>query len=210
MRTNEPLPNCKFYFREYNKDVQGIDKTDWVIKTTEDIFIGKTCIVFSVPGPFTPICSGFQLPQYEKYYNEFRHEYGIDEIYCHSVADVFVFKAWFKEQGIKNVKMLPDGNGDFARNLGMYVKKEVVGMGKRSWRHAFITTPSLQIERMFAEPHIEDNLDHDPYEESSPQNLLEYLRRKKSGEDLKLEWLYPNNITKPGDKTRTLGLKEND
>ena len=202
MRKNELIPPCNFYFREWNPNFEGVDKMDWVIKTSEDIFTGKKCVVFPVPGPFTPICSGFQLPQFEKYYNDFRFEYGYDEVYCHSVADFFVMQAWFKEHNIKNVKMLPDGNGQFARLLGMYINKENFGFGYRSWRHAFLTTNYNTIERMFAEPNIEDNLDNDPYGESSPQNLLEYLRRKKAGEDLKEEWLYPQTILAPGEKGR--------
>ena len=210
MRENELIPDAKFYFREINPNFIGIDKTDWVVKTTEDIFKGKRCLVFSVPGPFTPICSAFQLPQFEKFYNDFRFEYGIDEVYCHSISDWFVMDAWFKKENIKNVKILPDGNGDFARLLGMTVSRTDYGMGIRPWRSAFITTPYEQMEMMFAEPNMQDNLDHDPYEESSPQNILEYLRRQKAGLDLKKDWLYPNTlkVNEYGQKTRVFGKKE--
>ena len=210
MRENELIPDAKFYFREINPNFTGIDKTDWVVKTTEDIFKGKRCLVFSVPGPFTPICSAFQLPQFEKFYNDFRFEYGIDEVYCHSISDWFVMDAWFKKENIKNVKILPDGNGDFARLLGMSVSRTDYGMGIRPWRSAFITTPYEQMEMMFAEPNMQDNLDHDPYEESSPQNILEYLRRQKAGLDLKKDWLYPNTlkVNEYGQKARVFGKKE--
>jgi len=113
--------------------------------------------------------------------------------------------AWFKDQKVKNVKMLPDGNGYFARLLGMYVNADKYGFGLKVWRSAFLTTRDMRIERMFAEPNIEDNLDHDPYGESSPANILEYLRRQKAGEDLKTEWLYPDNVAKAGEKTRVFG-----
>tara|TARA_Y200000002_G_scaffold207773_1_gene171421 strand:+ start:294 stop:923 length:630 start_codon:yes stop_codon:yes gene_type:complete len=209
MRENEFLPDCKFYYRENNPNFTGIDKTDWVIKTTNDIFKDKKCLVFSVPGPFTPLCSAFQLPNFEKHYNDFKFEYGIDEVYCHSVSDIFVMKAWFKEKNIKNVKILPDGNGDFARLLGMYVNRSDYGMGMRSWRCAFITD-NTKIEYMFSEPFPEDNLDHDPYNESSPQNILEYLRRKKAGIDIKKEHLYPYNVAVDGGEARVLGLKDDD
>lgn len=199
MRKKEPVPNTKFHFREHNPKMSGIDKTEWVCKSSYDLFIDKKVVVFAVPGPFTPICSGFQLPQFEKYYNQFRFEYGYDEVYCYSVIDYFVMKAWFKEHNIKNVKMLPDGNGDFARLLGMLVNKSNIGYGMRAWRHALLIEPDFTIKRMFAEPNIEDLLDNDPYGESSPQNILEYLRREKAGEDLKEEWLYPLNVTNDRD-----------
>ena len=208
MRELELLPDCKFYYREINPKFPGVDKMDWVIKNTKDIFGNKRCLIFSVPGPFTQICSKFQLPQFEKYYNDFKFEYGIDEVYCHSVSDFYVMTAWFKEQNIKNVKILPDGNGDFARLLGMYVNRSDYGMGMRSWRHALITTPDTRIEHLFSEVNPEDNLDHDPYEESSAQNVLEYLRRQKAGEDMKKEYLYPNNIPRLGEDGRKLGVKK--
>ena len=81
-------------------------------------------------------------------------------------------------------------------------------MGMRSWRHALITTPDTRIEHLFSEVNPEDNLDHDPYEESSAQNVLEYLRRQKAGEDMKKEYLYPNNIPRLGKDGRKLGVKE--
>ena len=207
MRKLELIPFCKFYYREVNPNFTGIDKMDWVIKDTNDIFKDKRCLVFSVPGPFTPICSAFQLPNFEKYYNDFKFEYGIDEVYCHSISDFFVMSAWFEKHNIKNVKILPDGNGDFARLLGMYVNRSDYGMGMRSWRHAFLTTPDSRIEHLFSEPNPEDNLDNDPYEESSPQNILEYLRRQKAGLDLGEEHLYPNNIARQGEQARKLGGK---
>ena len=210
MRENEFIPISNFYYRQEVDGAIGIDKTDWVVKTSFDIFQDKRCLVFSVPGPFTPICSGFQLPRYDKFYNDFKFEYNIDEVYCHSVSDFFVMQAWFKDQNIKNVKMLPDGNGDFARLLGMYVDRTQYGMGKRSWRHAFISDMDMRIERLFTEPHIEDNIDGDPYEESSPENVLEYLRRKKAGEDIKSEWLFPDNVPRKGKQARVLGVKTDD
>ena len=200
MRPGEPLPITNHYFRETNLDMSGVDKTEWVTKSSLDLFKDKKCVIFSVPGPFTPVCSGFQLPQFEKFYNEFKYEYGYDEVFCHSVADFFVMKAWFKEHDIKNVKIFPDGNGDFARLLGMLVNKSIIGYGYRSWRHAILTEPDFTIKRMFAEPMPEDNLDHDPYGESSPNNIIEYLRREKAGEDLKEEWLYPGIVKKGGDR----------
>ena len=204
MRTGEPIPKVNFYLRKENPNFIGIDKMDWHIVDSEDFFKDRRCIVVGLPGPFTPVCSSFQVPQFEKYYNDFRFEYNFDEIYVTSVTDYFVLEAWKEKLGLKNLKMLPDGNGTWARLLGMYVNREEFGFGLRSWRYAMIINDNV-IERMFAEPRPEDKLGNDPYGESSPQNILEWLRRKKKGEDLKEEWLYPGNVT----NDRVLG-EEND
>ena len=67
-------------------------------------------------------------------------ESGVDEVYCTSVNDTFVMNAWFEQQGIENVKPLPDGNGDLARQLGLLVRKENLGFGLRSWRYAMLVS----------------------------------------------------------------------
>ena len=194
MRTGEPIPTVNFYFRKENPNFTGIDKMDWHIVNSTDLFRDKKCIVIGLPGPFTPVCSSFQVPQYEKFYNDFIYEYNIDEIYVTSTMDYFVMEAWKEKLKLKNLKMLPDGNANWARLLGMYVNREEFGYGYRSWRYACLINNNV-IERLFAEPNPEDKLGNDPYGESSPQNVLEWLRRKKKGENLKEEWLYPQNLT---------------
>ena len=149
---------------------------DWVYKTTHQLFADKRVIIFSLPGAFTPTCSTYQVPGFEEGYECFQAE-GIDEIYCVSVNDAFVMNAWAEKLGVKNVKMLPDGNGEFSDGLGMLVDKSNLGFGARSWRYAMIVD-NLLIEKMFVEEGLADNVPVDPYGESSPENVMNYLRPK--------------------------------
>jgi peroxiredoxin len=91
-----------------------------------------------------------------------------------SVNDAFVMNAWAKTQTITNVKVIPDGNGHFTESLGMLVGKYNLGFGKRSWRYAAIINDGV-IEAWFEEEGYSDDCETDPYGESSPENLLDYL-----------------------------------
>jgi len=146
---------------------------DFVLLNTKEQFAGKRVIVFALPGAFTPTCSSFQLPGFETQFSQFQ-EKGIDEIYCLSVNDSFVMNAWFEGQGVENVRPLPDGNGEFTQLIGASVKKTNLGFGIRSWRYAMVVNDGV-IERMFAEAGYGDNIDTDPYEVSSPENVLANL-----------------------------------
>jgi len=137
---------------------------------TNEQFAGKRVIIFALPGAFTPTCSSFQLPGFETQFSQFQ-EKGIDEIYCLSVNDSFVMNAWFDGQGIQNVRPLPDGNGEFTEGMGASVQKANVGFGIRSWRYAIVVNDNV-IEHIFAEEGFGDNIDSDPYEISSPENVL--------------------------------------
>jgi len=167
------IPDVTFSIRVRDDSLGGDNPFKWVTKTTGDYFGDKRVVLFSLPGAFTPTCSTFQLPDFEKLYDQFRAS-GIDEIYCMSVNDSFVMNAWAKQQGLVNVKVIPDGNGDFTRPMGMLVKKENLGFGMRSWRYAAVINDGY-IERMFVEEGISDNCATDPYHETSPQNILKYL-----------------------------------
>ena len=103
-------------------------------------------------------------------YDEFK-EAGIDEIYCISVNDSFVMNAWAKQQGIKKVKMIPDGSGEFTRQMGMLVKKDNLGFGYRSWRYAAVFN-NRKVEMCFPEAGKKDNHPDDPYAFSAPQNMI--------------------------------------
>ena len=146
----------------------------WETVDTDFFFKDKTVVVFSLPGAFTPTCSTQQLPGYEDRYQEFLDE-GIDDVYCISVNDAYVMNAWAKDLGIEHVKMLPDGNQAFTRNMEQLVDKLREGFGKRSWRYAMIVN-NCAIEKMFEEVGKGDNLKEDPYEASSPENVLKYLK----------------------------------
>ena len=146
---------------------------DFVLLNTKEQFAGKRVVIFALPGAFTPTCSSFQLPGFETQFSQFQ-EKGIDEIYCLSVNDSFVMNAWFEGQGVENVRPLPDGNGEFTQLIGASVKKTNLGFGIRSWRYAMVVNDGV-IERMFAEAGYGDNIDTDPYEVSSPENVLANL-----------------------------------
>ena len=140
------------------------------------LFAGKTVVLFSVPGAFTPTCSTYQLPDFEKLHDDFKSK-GIDAIYCISVNDAFVMNAWGKQQGLTNVQLIPDGSGQFTRKMGMLVCKDNLGFGMRSWRYAAIVNDGV-VEAWFEEPGFSDNCETDPYGESAPQNLLEKIAEK--------------------------------
>ena len=146
---------------------------EFVTLDTAEQFAGKRVIVFGLPGAFTPTCSTQQLPGFDEKFEEFR-EKGIDEIYCVSVNDTFVMNAWFEANGIKNVYPLPDGNGEFTHILGAECSKSNLGFGYRSWRYAIVVNDGI-IEKKFIEEGYQDNAESDPYEISTPENLLENL-----------------------------------
>ena len=139
----------------------------------EDVFNGKRVVVFGLPGAFTPTCSTKQVPGFDAIYDDLLAQ-GIDEVYCTSVNDGFTMKAWFESQDVKNLKFLADGSGQFARRIGMLVHKDNLGFGVRSWRYAAIINDGV-IEVFLPEQGICDNCDFDPYEESTPENLMSQL-----------------------------------
>ena len=147
---------------------------EWKDVSTKELFGNKKVVIFSLPGAFTPTCSGEQLPTYDEMYSQFKDK-GIDDVYCVSVNDAFVMKAWARDLGIKNVKMIPDGDGTFTRSMGMLVNKPKQGFGMRSWRYAAIVNNGT-IENMFIEPGQNDfSDDDDPYTVSSPEHVLSKL-----------------------------------
>jgi peroxiredoxin len=161
----QQIPQVEFVFRE---------NSEFVTRTSADLFSDKRVVIFSLPGAFTPTCSAYQLPGFEAFYNMFT-EQGIDEIYCISVNDGFVMNAWGKDQGIEKVKLIPDGNGYFTNGMGFLVSKSNLGFGERSWRYAAIINDGV-IEKLFVEEGFRDNADTDPYEASTPEAVLEYVK----------------------------------
>ena len=151
-----------------------VSQTNWSDRSSEEMFGDKKCLLFSLPGAFTPICSTYQLPLFNSLYYDFK-SLGIDEIYCISVNDPFVMDAWREASGVKDVKLIPDGTGEFTRKMGMLVHKDNFGFGMRSWRYAAIINDQ-EIEAWFEEPGFADNCEDDPYGETTPQSLLDYLR----------------------------------
>ena len=111
---------------------EGPDKID-----SKDFFGGRTVALFAVPGAFTPTCSARHLPGYVEKADELKAK-GVDEIACISVNDPFVMKAWNDAAGSSDVTMLADGNGDFARAMGLTMDGSGFGMGERSQRYSML------------------------------------------------------------------------
>lgn len=167
------LPSVIFKTRVRDSTIEGPNPYRWEDKTTEDYFAGKRVVVFSLPGAFTPTCSTYQVPGFEENYEKIL-SMSIDEIYCISVNDAFVMNKWAKDQDVKNIKMIPDGSGNFTRYMGMLVHKDNLGFGDRSWRYAMVVDNGT-IEKFFEEPGRTDNAENDPYGETSPENVIKYL-----------------------------------
>lgn len=106
--------------------------------TTDELFKGKTVVLFSVPGAFTPTCDAKHLPGYVEHAAAIRAK-GVDTIACMAVNDVFVMNAWGKASNVgENVLMLADGNGDYAKALGLEMDGRGFGMGTRGQRFVIV------------------------------------------------------------------------
>ncbi|MBO1928075.1 glutathione peroxidase [Thiomicrorhabdus sp. 6S2-11] len=159
-REGQRVPNVTFPTRQNN---------DWVNVTTDEIFNGKTVVVFSLPGAFTPTCSSTHLPRFNELAPVFKAN-GVDEIVCVSVNDTFVMNEWAADQECGNVRVVPDGNGEFTDGMGMLVNKEDLGFGMRSWRYSMLVKDGV-IEKMFIEPEVPG----DPFEVSDADTMLKYI-----------------------------------
>jgi glutaredoxin-like protein len=143
--------------------------SDWVNRTSDDIFAGRTVVAFSLPGAFTPTCSSSHVPRFNQLARAFaRH--GVDEIVCISVNDAFVMNEWQESQKAWGITFLPDGNGEFTEKMGMLVRKDDLGFGARSWRYSMLVRDGV-IEKMFIEPEVPG----DPYDVSDADTMLDYL-----------------------------------
>jgi glutaredoxin-like protein len=145
---------------------------EWVDLTSDDVFAGKSVIVFSLPGAFTPTCSSSHVPRYNQLEPLFKAK-GIDDVICISVNDAFVMDEWRRSQKADRVTFLPDGNGDFTDGMGLLVGKEDLGFGKRSWRYSMLVRDGV-VEKMFIEPEKPG----DPFEASDADTMLAYLDPK--------------------------------
>ncbi len=142
---------------------------EWLDVSSDEVFKGKTVIVFALPGAFTPTCSSTHVPRYNQLTPTFKQQ-GVDEVICISVNDAFVMNEWQREQQADNLTFLPDGNGDFSRAMGMLVPKSDLGFGDRSWRYSMLVRDGV-IEKMFIEPDVAG----DPFEVSDADTMLAYL-----------------------------------
>ncbi|MDP3280156.1 MAG: peroxiredoxin [Nitrosomonas sp.] len=168
------VPSATFKTRTRDESIGGDNPFRWQDVTTDDIFKNKQVVLFALPGAYTPTCTTAHLPGYEKHYDDFK-TLGIDEVVCLSVNDAFVMYQWRKRLGVEKIFMLPDGNAEFTRKMGMLVDKSNLGFGMRSWRYSMVVQDK-QIEKMFVEPGFSDNCPTDPFEISGADSMLKYLK----------------------------------
>jgi len=135
--------------------------------TTDEFFKGKRVALFAVPGAFTPTCSARHLPSYVDKAAELKAK-GIDEIVGTSVNDAFVMGAWNQHQGsVDDIKMLADGNAEFAKAVGLTMDGSKFGMGERSQRYSMVVNDGV-VEQLNVEA-------PGAYEASSAEHMLEQL-----------------------------------
>ncbi len=154
------IPNVTFKTRQDH---------EWVDVASDDIFAGKSVVVFSVPGAIKPTSSSSHVPRYNQLVPLFKAN-GIDDVICVSVNDAFVMNEWKRSQNADRITFLPDGNGDFSAGMGLLVGKEDLGFGKRSWRYSMLVRDGV-IEKMFVEPEEPG----DPFHVSDADTMLKYL-----------------------------------
>jgi len=171
-------PNVTLKTRVRDESIGGENPYRWEDLETSAIFNGRKVVVFGLPGAFTPTCSSTHLPGYEAKYQDLKN-LGVDEVYCISVNDAFVMNQWGKSLGVKNVKLLPDGSGDFTRAMGMMVKKNNLGFGDRSWRYSMYVEDG-EIKKSFIELGFSDDCPDDPFEVSDVDTMIKYLKSLSS------------------------------
>mgnify|MGYP001158116268 FL=1 len=177
MRTWEVIDHT-FKFRVGDSDEKGgctFIGGSWKDVTTKELFENKKVVLFSLPGAFTPTCSGQQLPAYDEAFEKFK-ELGVDDVYCISVNDAFVMNAWARDLQIKNVKMIPDGCGTFTRSMGMLVNKPAQGFGMRSWRYSALID-NMEVKHFNEEPGYNNaSADDDPFEVSDADTMIQQIK----------------------------------
>ncbi|WP_340264927.1 peroxiredoxin [Sphingobium mellinum] len=115
-------------------------------------FAGRTVALFSVPGAFTPTCSARHLPGFVEKSQQLK-EKGVDEIACTAVNDVFVMAAWGKSAAADGkVTMLADGNGDFAKAVGLTMDGSGFGLGTRGQRFSMLVKDGVVTELNVEQP----------------------------------------------------------
>ena len=169
MKQGDKIPYVNFKVRSLG---------EFIDTNTDTYFKDKKVILFGLPGAFTPTCSNQQLPGFDKLADVFK-EHGIDDIYCISVNDSFVMNAWADNKKIQNVKFIPDGNGEFTKQVDMLADMSKVGFGMRSLLYAAIINNGT-VEVLFEEPKDVAN----SYGVSSPENVLKYLQSINQGNNI--------------------------
>lgn len=169
----QTVPDVVFHTRVRNEGLGEENPFEWKDVSSDEIFAGKNIVLFAVPGAFTPVCSETHLPGFETRYDDFRRA-GIDAVYCLAANDAFVLFQWAKSRDVQKVAMLPDGNGEFTRLMGMLVQRSRHGMGLRSWRYSMHVKDRL-IRKLFVEPGFRDEPPDVGLEVSDADTMLAYL-----------------------------------
>ncbi len=173
------IPDVTLKTRVRDERLGGPNPFAWADVNMRELARGKRIVIFSLPGAFTPTCSNEQCPAFERLHDDFRAA-GVDAVYCISVNDAFVMYQWGKHLGLSNIKLLPDGSGDFTRRMGMLINKDHLGFGNRSWRYAMVVDVGV-ITAWFEEPGINDSgADDDPYGQTAPEAILASLTLRKA------------------------------
>lgn len=172
----QTVPDASFHTRVRNEALGGENPFEWKTLSSDDVFAGRQIVLFALPGAFTPACSESHLPGYERHYDAFVAA-DIDQVVCLAVNDAFVMYQWALSRNIQRVFMLPDGNGEFTRKMGMLVERTAQGMGMRSWRYSMLVTDRV-IEKVFVEPGFKDNPAGVPMDVSGAETMLEYLKTR--------------------------------
>jgi len=162
------VPDVTFRVRQNN---------EWKSVASAHLFAGRTVVVFSLPGAFTPTCSSTHLPRYNELAPAFFAS-GVDAILCVSVNDTFVMNEWAKDQEAGNIVLVPDGNGEFTGGMGMLVDKSDLGFGQRSWRYSMLVKDGI-VQKMFIEPQKPG----DPFEVSDADTMLAHVNPKAKTPD---------------------------
>ena len=114
--------------------------------SSDELCQGKTVALFAVPGAFTPTCSAKHLPSYKDNIEAFKAK-GVDVVACTSVNDAFVMGAWAEAEGVsEDIIMLADGNGEFAKAVGLELDASGFGMGARSQRYSMVVKDGVVAE----------------------------------------------------------------
>ena len=170
------VPSATLKTRVRDESIGGDNPFRWQDVTSDDLFKNKRIVLFALPGAYTPTCTTAHLPGYEQHYDDFK-ALGVDEVMCLSVNDAFVMFQWRKHLRVERVFMLPDGNAEFTRKMGMLVDKSNLGFGMRSWRYSMVVQDK-RIEKIFVEPGFADNCTADPFGISGADAMLSYLKSR--------------------------------
>jgi len=156
----QKIPSSKVVIREDGKFLE---------KDITEYFKGKKVVAFALPGAFTPTCSNYHVPAYEEEYENLK-TLGIDEVYCISMNDPFVVAKWKEVSGANKIKFIPDGNGNFTKDMNMISDRSASGMGPRSFRYSMYVDNG-NIIKIFKD---EDG----KFDVSDPKTMIKFLKEK--------------------------------